>query len=174
MEEGTALVFKNAAGGKGEMVVDAGEGGEIGGAAEAAHFGVGYGVADAVEARHEGRAGTHGAGFFGDVEGAAFEAPAAEVAGGLGEGEHFGVGGGVLVALDGVVGGGDDFAGAHDDAADGDFAGPPGVDSLIVSEAHEERVVAHELRRVPFRERALGGGGCGGRHLGGGAEESLD
>jgi len=73
----------------------------------------GFFVADAedqsLDAGEGEGAGAHGAGFFGDVEGAAGEAPVAEGVGGLGDGEHFGVGGGVFEEFDLVVGAGDDL-----------------------------------------------------------------
>jgi hypothetical protein len=161
-----------------DVVVDAGHIVEVGSAAEAAHFGVGDGVADAFDAGHQQGAGAHRAGLLGHVDGGAGEPPGAELGGGLGDGEHLGVGGRVLAAFDGVVGGADDFAADFDDCADGDFVLAPRVDGLIIGQAHEKGVVADELRGEAFFERAgrrrggqIGHGGGRGRAW---AEGNLD
>jgi len=75
----------------------------------------------------EDGSGAHGAGFEGDVEGAAFvsveQSVVFEGAAGVAEGDDFGVGSGIVVAEDAVLAAGDDFAAMDDDGADGDFAG---------------------------------------------------
>lgn len=134
------------------------------GAAEEAHFGIGGGEDDAAEAGHDGGAAAHGARFFGDVEGAFVEAPVAEACGGGGDGEDFGVGGGVVEGFDAVVGGGDGGIAVGDDGADGDFVGLPGLESLVVGEGHEILVIATE-----FGGEALGEGA--GEH---GSEERFE
>jgi len=75
----------------------------------------------------EDGAGAHGAGFEGDVEGAAFVVFVAEAivfqgAAGLAEGYDLGVGGGVVIAEDAVLAADDDLAAMDDDCADGDFS----------------------------------------------------
>ena len=104
------------------MVHDAEDG------AAGAGFGIGCGVDEAGDAGVEDGAGTHGAGFESDVEGAAFvifvqQTVIFEGAAGVAEGDDFGVGGGVVVAEDAVLAAGDDLALVDDDGADGDFAG---------------------------------------------------
>ncbi len=69
-------------------------------------------------------AGAHGAGLEGAIKGGAFEAVVAEAAGGLAEGENFGVSGGVGQGDGGVGGGSQQGAvGADDHGADRDLAG---------------------------------------------------
>ena len=86
-------------------------------------LGVGRGVDQAADAGVEDGAGTHGAGFEGDVEGAAFgQAIIIQGAGGVAESDDLGVGGGVVVAQNTVLAAGDDLAVVDDDGADGDFA----------------------------------------------------
>jgi hypothetical protein len=85
-------------------------------------------------------AGAHGARFLGDVEGGAVEALGLEERLGFGDGEHLGVGGGVLAGFDFVAALGEDDAIADEDGADGDFlAGAGGVGQLERA-AHEEFV----------------------------------
>ena len=95
---------------------------EVDPAACGSGFGVGTAENDAAGAAVDDGACAHGAGFFGDVEGALFEAPIAHSVLCGGEAEHFGVGGGVLEGLDLVPGAGDDFSLADDDGTDGDLA----------------------------------------------------
>jgi len=68
---------------------------------------------------------------------------------------------GIVRPLDGVVRRGNRLATQLDHATDGNLVLPPGVDRLIVGEAHEETVVAHELGREFLLERA--GRRSGGR-----------
>ena len=138
-----ALGFQHAAGGDFTTVIDPFELIEIGGAAQAPHLGVRHSVYHPLQARHERGAGAHGAGLLGDVERAVFEPPVADGSSSLGDGEHFGVGGGVFTVFDRVVGRGNDLSIAHDHATDGDFILTPGVDRLVKSEAHKELVIAH-------------------------------
>ena len=70
----------------------------------------------------EDGSGTHGAGFEGDVESAAFEAVVFQSATGFAEGDYFGVGGGVAVAEDSVLASADDFVFVDYDCAYRDFA----------------------------------------------------
>ena len=58
------------------------------------------------------------------------------------------MGGRVARTFHGVVGGGDHFSADLDHRADGHFVLPPRVDCLVVGEAHEEHVVAHQLREL--------------------------
>jgi len=74
----------------------------------------------------EDGSGAHGAGFEGDVEGAVGLRVKAVVLEGLtggSEGDDFGVCGGVVIAEDAVLAGGDDLVLVDDDCAYGDFAG---------------------------------------------------
>ena len=155
MKQITAFRLEHTTGGDFEVMVDAREVIEIGGTAKAAHFGIRDGVTHALEARHERGAGAHRAGLLGHVERCAVEPPVADAGGGLSEREHLGVGGGIVGCFDGVVGRGDDLAAMLDHAADGHFVDAPGIDGLIVGEAHKKHVVAHELRRKSFFERTI-------------------
>ena len=134
---------------------------QVGGPPEAAHLRVGDGVAHALHARHDHGARAHGAGLLGHVDRCALEAPAAELRGRLGEGEHLRVRGRVLRALDPVVGGPDDLARRHDHRPDRHLVLAPPVHRLVVGHAHVERVVAHELRRESLLKGVFGGLGCG-------------
>lgn len=105
-------------------------------------------------------AGAHGAGFFGDVEGAAFEAPVADGLLGGGEGEHFRVGGGVAEGFDLVPCAGDDAAFADDDGADGDFVGVECLSCLAEGLAHEVGVAMQiDDGCFSFHARCITGGG---------------
>ncbi len=81
----------------------------------------------------------HAARFEGDGEAAIGEAPVAASCGGGGDGEEFGVTGGVMVDLAAVMSAGYDVAGREfvDDGTDGDFAECCGVAGLVEGEAHE-------------------------------------
>ncbi len=68
-------------------------------------FGIGGGVDEAIYTGGVEGAGAHGAGFEGNVEGAAGETPASELVGGAADGEEFGVGCRVSRSLALVVGG---------------------------------------------------------------------
>jgi len=122
------------------MVHDAEDG------AAGAGLGVGCGVDEARDAGVEDGAGTHGAGFEGDVESAASvavifvdQAIVFEGAAGLAEGDDLGVGGGVVVAEDTVLAMGDDLALVDDDSADGDFAGGFGGAASAMAAWRKER-----------------------------------
>ena len=110
---------------------------EVDHAARAAAFGIWAAEDDAAEARVDDRAGTHGAGFLGDVEIAVGEAPIANCRFGLRDGEHLGMGCGVLEHFDLVPGPGDDVALADDNRADGDLVGSMGFAGLLEGFAHE-------------------------------------
>lgn len=92
---------------------------------------------DAADAAMDDGAGAHGAGFFGDVEVAFIEAPVFDDGFGLGEGEHFGVGGGVVQGFDLIEGARDDLGIANDDGADGDFLGGVCASRLAECFLHE-------------------------------------
>lgn len=160
----SAFVFEHSAGGDFTAMIDAFEFVEIGGAPQAAHFAVRDGVYHPFKARHEGSAGTHGTGLFGDVEGAALEPPVADGRRGLSDREHFGVGRGIFAVFDGVVSGGNDLAIAGDYAADGDLVLAPGIDCLVEGETHKKLVIADQLGRKPFFKRTRRMVVGGGRH----------
>jgi hypothetical protein len=154
-EEGAAL-FGEEAGDDLDFVVELGvvHDGEDG--AAGAGFGVGCGVDEARDASMEDGAGTHGAGFEGDVEGAALvifveQAVVFEGAAGLAEGYDFGVGGGVVVAENAVLAAGDDFAAVDDDGADGDFAGEFGGAGFGYGGAEVGEVVSHHAEFFHLR-----------------------
>jgi hypothetical protein len=127
-QESAALVGEDA-GGDLDAVVECGvvHDGEDGAAGPG--LGVGGGVDESGDAGVEDGSGAHGAGFEGDIEGAALsgggeEAIVRERLSGCAEGNDLGVGGGVVVAEDAVVAGGEDLAGGRDDdCADWDLAG---------------------------------------------------
>lgn len=123
-------------------------------AAQATHLGVGHGVDDSFEPGHQGGAGAHGAGFFGDVEGGTGEAPIINGFGGLAQGEDFGMGGGIAGAVALIVRGGDDFSVQFNDRADRDFVFLPRGDGLVIGEPHVKFVISPELRGVHFGEGA--------------------
>lgn len=106
--------------------------------------GAGLGVADAEDdARNAGQddgPGAHRAGFEGDVERGAEEPPVAHGLGGLGDGDHFGVGGGVVQRLALVVGPGDDAAVADDATADGHLVGVACGSGFAEGHVHESFV----------------------------------
>jgi hypothetical protein len=80
------------------------------------------GVDEAREAGGVGCSGAHGAGLQGRVEGAADEAPGAEMGGGPPDGQEFGVGGGISLSLAFVGGDGQDLCSPGDDGAHGGLA----------------------------------------------------
>lgn len=139
---------------------------QVGGAAEATHFGIRYGVTYPFYSRHQHRARTHGAGFFGHINRGSFDSPIAELGRRLGDSEDFRVRGGVAGAFDGVMGGSDHFSPDFDNRADWHFVGPPRIDCLIVGKRHEKPVITRELRGKKLLERT--GERRRGFHEGGG------
>lgn len=120
------------------LVVEAGVLEEVEEGSGGAGFGVGGAVDEVGDAGVEDGAGAHGAGFEGDGEGAAEEAPGAEFLGGCADGDDLGVGCGIFVAFAAVLAGGEDgVVGGEDDGADGDFAGGGGESGLVEGEADE-------------------------------------
>ncbi len=107
--------------------------------AAATGFGVGRAVVDLVDAGEDDSAGAHGAGLERDVEARAFEPPASEVGGGLGDGQDLGMGRGVLEDFALVVGFADDLAVVDDNAADGDLPGLEGLLGFAQSGLHISR-----------------------------------
>ena len=127
------------AGGDLDSVIEADVGAELVEGLDGAGFGVGGAVDQAGDAGVDNGAGAHGAGFEGDGEGGVLETPVAQLAGGLADGEDFGVGGGVFVEDSAVVGGGDDSVGGGvvDDGADGDFIMGEGGGGVLDREGHK-------------------------------------
>ena len=107
--------------------------------AAATGFGVGRAVVDFVDAGEDDGAGAHGAGLERDVEARAFEPPASDVGGGLGDGQDLGVRRGVLEDFALVVGFADDLAVVDDNAADGDLPGFEGPLGFAQSGLHISR-----------------------------------
>jgi hypothetical protein len=93
--------------------------------------------------------GAHRAGFEGDVEGAVFEPPIAELMPGGGEDDQLGVGAGVSELAAPVAGAGDDRAGTRHDGADRYLTAVGGSLRLGQSHGHEATVVVVEN---PVRE----------------------
>lgn len=162
MEDGAAFIGEDAAADV-QTVVEAGEIGEAEGTFEAAHFGIGHGVDDSGEAGHDGGSGAHGAGFFGDVESGIVEPPIADSLGGHGDGEDFGVGGGIFEAFDAIMGAGDDGTAEFDDGSDGDLVGLPCLEGFVVGVGEVVGVVALQFGGMEAREgtfpEVLGVGG---------------
>jgi hypothetical protein len=106
----------------GEGMVEAGVGGGVMEGTGVSCLPIWGGVDQAGEAGGVGCSGAHGAGLQGRVEGAAGEAPGAEVSGGPLDSQEFGVGGGIFPSLAFVSGDGQDLPSPSDDGSDGDFA----------------------------------------------------
>ena len=88
-------------------------------------------------------AGTHRTGLERDVHRGAGKAIVGEKAGGFAEDNHFGVGGGVVVA-DGVIAGlRDDFVFADDESADRNLSGRSGGAGFVESELHKIEIGGH-------------------------------
>jgi hypothetical protein len=103
-------------------------------------FGILGGVDEATYAGGVEGTGAHGAGFEGGVEGAAGEAPAAELASGATEGEELGVGRRVFQGLAFVVGLRQDLSILGDHGADG-YLSPLGSQrGLFESAAHKAQI----------------------------------
>ena len=105
-------------------------------AAAGSGFGVVGGVDEAGDAGVEDGSGAHGAGFEGDVEGAAGEPVVRERKAGLTEGYDLGVGRGVAVTEDSVLAAADDLVVIDDDGTYGDFAFQFGGAGFGDGEAH--------------------------------------
>lgn len=135
-EDGDAVIAENAGTDLATMIEVVGLE-EIPEAAGGTAFDIWATEDDAADAGVDDGSCAHGAGFFGDVEIAVGEAPVAEDALGLGEGEHFGVGGGIFEGFDLVPGTGDDLAVVDDDGADGDFVLGGGATGLSERFTHE-------------------------------------
>ena len=90
------------------------------------------------DARMADRPGAHGAGLQGDHQGQASEAIVAAFFRRGAQGQDLGVGGGVVAADGGVMGGGDHLAGRRidDDGANGCFAGVSGGLRVVERDAH--------------------------------------
>lgn len=142
-ENGDAVIAKNARTDVATVIEVVGLE-EIPEAAGGAAFDIWATENDAADAGVDDGASAHGAGLFGDIEIAVGEAPVAEDALGLGEGEHFGVGGGVFEGFDLVPGTGDDLAVVDDDGADGHFVLGGGAAGLSERFTHEV-VIAVEV-----------------------------
>lgn len=149
LEEGpdqfAALVFEHSASGDLAAVINAGQVAQIGCATQTSHLGVRHRVYHPFDPRHDTGAATHGAGLFGDVEGAALKSPVTNGRGGLSDGQHLGVGGGILAVFDGIVGKRDDLTLPFDDASDGHLIRSPRVNRLVECQAHEKFIIAHKL-----------------------------
>ena len=140
LEEGERFGGEDA-GGDFAAVVEAGEIEELERAATCARLGVADAEDDAVDADMGERARAHGARFLGDVEGGAVEPPRFQQRLRLRDGEHFGMGGGVLARLDLVAALGQDRAIADEDRADGDFIAGAGGAGEFERASHEDFVL---------------------------------
>jgi len=137
LQDGDGLVSEDAAGDL-AAVIEIGGLKEIPKAAGCSTFRIGTTEDDAADATVDDGSGAHGAGFFGDVEITLVQAPITHGALGLGEGEHLGMGGGILQSLDLVPSSGDDLALMDDDGTDGHLV-------LIVSFSSLPEGLAHEV-----------------------------
>lgn len=134
-EDGAAFAGEES-GVDGGLVVESGVSEEVHERAHASGFGVECAEVDFGDPGKDDGAGAHGAGFEGDVEARVFETPGTAAGGGGGDGDDFGVGGGVLEGFALVVAFADDAVLVHDDAADGHFAGVAGAFGLLECGAH--------------------------------------
>ena len=134
-----AFIFADAPGDF-RPVIQGGELQNVHGAAGRAAFGVRDAVDDPGAADVDDGPGAHGARFLGHVERAIGEPPIAGGNLGLGDGQHFGVGGGVLEGLNLIGGAGDDALVPDDDAPDRDFVVGIRPGGLTQSLTHEEFV----------------------------------
>lgn len=117
-----AFIFKNTAFDFADVVVVLRMASEVKGAAAGTRAQVVSAKDEAVDARVYQRAGAHGAGFEGDVEGRAAQSVVGKGSPRRAQGEDFGVGGGIMVGDGAVVRGGDNLAARNNQRADGDFA----------------------------------------------------
>lgn len=166
LQNGHAVVLKHS-GSDFAAVIEIRSLEEIPEAAGTAAFGVATAEDDAADAAVDDGAGAHGTGLLGDVEIAVFQTPVAHMALRLGEGEHFGVRGGVLERLHLIPGTGNDAAFMHDDGSDGHFVLFGGLGGLTQRLAHKMRVVSHEAVEVwvqgsKFKVSGFKMGTCGG------------
>lgn len=136
LQDGDGFVSEDAAGDL-AAVIEIGGLKEIPKATGSSAFGIGAAKDDAADATVDDGSGAHGAGFFGDVEITLVQAPIAHGALGLGEGEHLGMGGGILQSLDLIPGAGDYLSLMDDDGSDGHFVLMGGFSSLPEGFAHE-------------------------------------
>lgn len=139
-EDADAVVIEHARGDLG-TVIEVRSLKEVPEAAGGTTFDVGAAEDDAAHAAVHDGTGAHGARLLGDVEIAIVEPPVPEGALGLGEREHFGMGGGVLERLDLVPSAANDIALMHDHGADGHFVLFRGLAGLPQRFAHEMLVV---------------------------------
>ena len=114
---------------------------------EGAAFRVVGGIDEARNASLNDRAGTHGAGFEGDVKDGACKTVVAEEARGFAEDNDFGVGSGVAVADGAVAGTGEDAVILDEHCTDGNFAGFGGGAGFGKRELHKVEVVRHPSAR---------------------------
>ena len=106
---------------------------------DAAGFGIGSAVIQALDAGGGDDGGAGGAGFQGDIEVEVGQSVGAERLAGGADGEDFGMGGWVEQFAGAVAGAGDDGVGSgvDEDGTDGDFAAFGGFAGLIEGAVHE-------------------------------------
>jgi hypothetical protein len=132
------------------MVGDAAVG-QVDDGTDGAGFGVVGTVDELANARLDDRPGTHGTGFEGDVEATALEVPAVEDASSVSQGEDFGVGGGVAIALFAVTGTGDELIlGIDDDGPDGNFSVFSGFLGQVQGVVHPLSMLLEFLHGLSF------------------------
>ncbi len=126
--------------GIGVGVIEARVAGKVVESTSGAGFGVEGGVDKAAYAGGVERAGTHGAGFEGCVEGTVGEAPTTEFAGGATEGEELGVGRWISQGLALVVGRREDLSVSSDYCANGYLSLLGGQRCLFQGAPHQVEV----------------------------------
>jgi hypothetical protein len=121
-------------------VVQARVSGETVEGASSTSLGILGGVDEAANTGGVERAGAHGAGFEGCIEGTLSEAPATEFACGATQGEELGVGRWVTEGLTLIMGHGQNFSVSSDYCADGNLSLLSGQRSLFQGVAHQAQV----------------------------------
>lgn len=106
-------------------------------------LGVSAAVDDPVQAAVDDGPGTHRAGFAGNVERAARQAPPAQDAAGLFDGQQFGMGCGTWQAFPQVVGTGNGFLLINNHGADRDFTDSIGRFGFFQGFAHIKFIFCH-------------------------------
>jgi large subunit ribosomal protein L19 len=152
LEHGRTFVVTNSAG-QLAAVIELRMLEELEQAAAGAVFRGGTAEDDAPHADMDEGAGAHGARFLRHVEIAVGEAPVAEDALGLGDGEHLGVGRRVLERLDLIASARDDAAFVNDDGADRHFLLLPSTMGLAQGFAHEVLITV-KVDKVVHNARA--------------------
>ena len=135
----------------------------------AAAFGIGYAPYDERYTGKHDRARAHGARLFGDIQDGFRQPPVAQRGRGLGQRDHFGVGGGIIQQFRLVMGAGKHLDGCernagglrflYDDTTGGDFLRFSGFCGFAYGKPHE---IGVEFGSQHVLDCRPGGGGCKG------------